>query len=554
MPPARLAPSAHAPKQWVNLDNLDSLAFNFPGQDGSKETGWAIYAEPIDPKNPLGAVKQVGAPTEGFSCIDDVARVALIYLDRFEKDPSNKAFADKATQAVNFCLNLEDGKGTYYNFVEEDGKINKDGITSKPGMNWWTARAFYALAKADRVLKDSADPALLKRIEAAQGRTLDRLEAEHRAANVPPELEAAYKQTGVKPGGLVDHSGTITSIFALGLIEKLKAGNSPRERELLESYGDSMVKLTRPKDEPLLGGLHLNSLWDTKTVHLYGNRQVQALADGGVLLNKPEWIASAREEADTAYPRMLTSWLVPFAFSPSPEPNPQIAYAAEAVVTNLQSVYKATGETKFSMLAGLYGTWFNGANAAGLPVYHPETGRSFDGVDPHGVSTNSGAESNIETQFAMNALEGSPGEKLLGLAHTATGSTDKILEGDDFKPTSGQPQRENRTLNGGAVRQIWSLKDADKLSVNVPEGGGLLTWKSTGGSSLQIGDQAVVPQDGTWQITQLPNGGKVELGGNVQIDSLVHRPSESERTWTDGTKTVALQVQANDDSWKILGA
>jgi hypothetical protein len=502
----------------------------------------------------LGPVRQVGAPGEGFSCIDDVARVALVYLDRFEKT-QDPGMAERASEAVRFCLNLQDGQGHFFNFVEHDGAINREGATSKPGLNWWTARAFWALSRAERVLPD-AD--LKGQIHGALEKTMEQLELERSKAEVPPELQAAYAETGVKPGTLVDHSGSITSIFALGLIERLKADPSAaRERSLLESYGDAMVHLERPTDQPLLGSLHINSLWDPTTVHLYGNRQVQALADGGKLLDRPDWVASARREADRAYPRMLTSYLIPFAFSPSPEPNPQIAYAAEAVVSNLQAVYRATGEQKFSLLAGLCGTWFNGANAAGLPVYNPASGRSFDGIDPKGVSTNSGAESNVETQIAMSALAGTPGEALLGLAKTESRDTDQLLSEDSFQVKAGAPGHEPRTLNGGAVRQLWTLATGDRLAV----GPGLLTWKSPSGTPLLVDPDGsgplpaykVFPSDANWQVTPLPAGPVEVLGSKVLIDSVVQRPAEASRTWSDGTRTVSLSVSAQDDSWKLMG-
>ena len=559
--PATASGPAAPAEPWENLDNLDSLTFSFPGQDGTPKTGWAIYAEPVDRKDPLGPVHQVGAPNEGFSCVDDVARVALVYLDQFEKT-GKPELAGKATQAVQFCLNQQDGQGHYYNFVNQDGTINKTGPTSEPGLNWWTARAFWALSRAERVLGPTADPKLKDSIDQALDKTLDRLEESEKDTKIPPELAGVYAETGVKPGSLVDHSGSITSIFALGLLERVKAKEAqglpdPRDKALLETYCDAMTKLARPSDDPFTGDMHINSMWDPKTVHLYGNRQVQALASAGQALNRPDWIESARREADHAYPRMLASYLVPFAFSPSPEPNPQIAYAAEAVVSNLQAVYRATGENKYSMLAGLYGTWFNGANAAGLPVYNRETGRSFDGVDATGVSTNSGAESNVETQLAMASLQGSPGEALLDYGKTVSVPAEKLLTEDALKVASGAPTTVSRTLNGGAVRKEWQLTGNDALSVAEPNPADTdyVTWKSEGGA-LNVqpdGSPAVtVPaSDGGWQVTRLPAASLYKLGGNVEIDSVVERSPELSRQWTDGGHSVQLKVDSQDGNWQL---
>ena len=538
----RIAPPALS---RVNLNNLDSLAFSFPGQDGSLQTGHAIYAEPVDRLDPLGPVKQIGADDEGFSCVDDVARVALIYLEQFEKTRQPQ-WADKATQAVRFCLNQEDGQGRFFNFVERDGKINRDGPTSKPGLNWWSARAFWALSRAQRVLDD---PALLQKVQTSRQRTLERLQEAHSQNQAPPELAQAYAETGIRPGGLVDHSGSITSIFALGLLENLDERSLP----LLTDYCDSMQKLAVTPDHPMLGNLHLNSLSERNTVHLYGNHQVQALAQAGARLGRNDWVDSARREAD-AYPRMLVSHQLPFAYSPAPEPGPQIAYAAETTMANLQAVYQATGEQKYSDLAGLFGTWFSGANVAGKPVYHPPTGRAFDGVDPQGVSTNSGAESNVEAQLAMSAMQDSPGQKWLGYGHIQEFQGETVRYGTDFQVAAGQPQVRPRVLNGGAQRPNWELGPQDRLGLSSQNG--TLVWKSAGGALSVDPDgpgplpaYQVAPQGNLWQTTALPDGQNLHVGGPVTVDSLVEKPDHLQRTWSDGQSKVQLEVDSC--GWRI---
>ena len=537
----RIAPS-------VNLKNLDTLAFPFRGQNQSPQVGWAIYAEPVDHADPLGPVRQVGDSDEGFSCVDDVARVALVYLEQFEKT-GQPLYADKATQAIRFCLNQEDGQGHFFNFVERDGTINKEGHTSKPGLNWWSARAFWALGRAQRVL---SDPNLREQIGEARGRTLDRLEEARDRAEIPPQLSQAYAELGVRPGTLVDHSGSITSIFALGLLEQL----DPRSKSLLGDYCEAMQKLEVGQSQPLLQGLHLNSVSDQTTVHLYGNHQAQVLAEAGVRLGRPDWVASARAEAD-ACARILASQQLPFAYSPAPEPGPQIAYAAETTIANLQAVYRATGEERYSDLAGLYATWFSGANVATKPVYHPPSGRAFDGVDPQGVSINSGAESNVETQLALSALEGSPGQRWLDFGQVKSVQGERLFVGDDFKVASGAPLLQGRVLNGGAVRPNWTLGDSDRVNISTGSDPSLLVWRSNGGP-LQLDPDGPGPlpcqtfqsSNSGWQTTPVPRNGQLELGGRVTIDSLVERPALLQRRWSNGQAEVGLQVDAT--GWRLL--
>lgn len=533
----------------ANLDNLSSLEFSFPGQDKSQLTGWAIYAEPVDKSNPLGPVRQVGDDDEGFSCIDDVARIGQIYLNDFERTGSPVS-AQKAREAIEFCLNLENGKGLFYNFVEQDGRINKTGHTSFLGFTWWTARAFTALAQAERVLTD--DPEFTARLGASLDRTLERMTEHREKAEVHPNLEKIYQRLGITPGTLLDDSGSITALFALGLVQRVRSGKADEaQQKLLGEYGEALVKGRHDADHPFLGNLHINSLNDPQTVHLYGNNQVQALCEAGVALDRPDFIASARLEAEHAYPQLLASWMMPFAVSPSPEPFPQIAYSAECAVSNLQALHKATGEKKFSLMAGLFGSWFGGANVSGKPVYHQPTGRAFDGVDPQGVSINSGAESNAEALLAMQALDGTPGAALLNATRTNDPQGIAVRSGADFQP-QGAATAETRGLNGGVQRSIWKLEPGAEIALPSPTvDPSWVTWNGPPGSHLDFstGEQSgrVAFDSGThFDVDGLPVGvtGLRNSGREtVWVESLTERPATLTRRWTGESGTVELKVE-----------
>lgn len=541
-------PANEKPAALANLDNLQSLEFVFPGRDQVQLTGWSIYAEPVNPKNPLGPVRQVGDDDEGFSCVDDVARIALVYLRDFEKT-GNPQHARKAKEALKFCLNLEDGNGLFYNFVEKDGAVNSDGHTSFLGLTWWTARAFRALAEGERVLQQS-DPELARRMSASLDRTTERLQAYRNDPKVYEGLLPEYGRRGITPGTLPSDSASITALFALGLAQRVKSGHGgPGAAKLLEEYAQSIAKGRVQADHPFLGNLHLNSLNDTQTVHLYGNRQVEALCEAAQVLGKPELLSTAKEEGDHALPRLLAAWTMPFAVSPSPEPFPQIAYSAECAVSNLQALYKATGEEKYSELAGLAGTWFMGANVAGKPVYDAATGRSFDGVDPQGVSINSGAESNVESLLALQTLEGSPGAELCRPAQTALEQPALVFQGSDFVPGSGA-EREHRGLNGGAVREIWKLAPGATLSAPEVHDVGLLTWTGDSGARLSVDQREALAYKAPhgFQTDRLASGSHVLQNtgtSDLWVESLVDRPSTLTRRWS-GEVNASLTVTGLD--------
>src|SRR5690606_32111774 len=79
-----------------------------------------------------------------------------IYLEHYELtgDPASLAHA---RDAITFLAYMRQDDGTYANFVYRDGRQNLTGITSRPGVNWWMARAVWGLAKA-RAVFHSVDP------------------------------------------------------------------------------------------------------------------------------------------------------------------------------------------------------------------------------------------------------------------------------------------------------------------------------------------------------------------------------------------------------------
>lgn len=134
-----------------------------------------------------------------------------------------------------------------------------------------------------------------------------------------------------------------------------------------------------------------------------------ALAVAGEVLEEPRFTALARHEASTFVPLLLTYGGADQAWTPTPSDTVQIAYGADAVLQNLLAVARATDEAVFEQLAGVAGAWFFGNNRAGEPMYDPQTGRTFDGLEPDGrINRNAGAESTIHGLLSMLALDAHP--------------------------------------------------------------------------------------------------------------------------------------------------
>ena len=94
----------------------------------------------------------VDASSEGITCVDDVARAAIVYLRYFELS-GDSSVINSTKRLLRFVLALQADDGEFYNFIFSDGTINKQGRTSKKSFDFWAARGYWALAKAYKIFK-----------------------------------------------------------------------------------------------------------------------------------------------------------------------------------------------------------------------------------------------------------------------------------------------------------------------------------------------------------------------------------------------------------------
>ncbi|MDA3859789.1 MAG: hypothetical protein PF445_01045, partial [Melioribacteraceae bacterium] len=96
----------------------------------------------------------VDAESEGTACVDDVARALVFYNKDYEYNGNIESLR-KSKQLVKFILHLEAEDSTYYNFVFEDGQINKTFRTSVSGFQWWMWRALWSMAESYETINSS---------------------------------------------------------------------------------------------------------------------------------------------------------------------------------------------------------------------------------------------------------------------------------------------------------------------------------------------------------------------------------------------------------------
>lgn len=339
-----------------------------------------IYCEAPD-------YKHVGDDDEGMACVDDAARAARFWLNEFERTGDSKA-KERAWKLLQFLLVMQADDGEFYNFILEDGTINTTGPPSvRKALDWWTARAFRSLALGWRLFKDS-DKEKSEILARSLEKSLTRLET-HFLKQPDPDLTI--------------YGPDKCAVYSLGLLEC---------RTLFEKRADQLIlfftgriddhKHTFGTDPQYTVHTSWKNIW-----HAWGALQVEALARSGKALGRQDWIQQAEAEGRGFFASTLQSG-IPNVFEiednklQNLELYPQIAYGIGSVVHCQISLFDASGDSTFLVLAGLTASWFNGQNAASQPMFEPVKGYGFDGLlSPEKINRNAGAESTIEALLAL---------------------------------------------------------------------------------------------------------------------------------------------------------
>lgn len=137
------------------------------------------------------------------------------------------------------------------------------------------------------------------------------------------------------------------------------------------------------------GDVLKNSRFEVGAPHLWAHIQEGALAWASTVLDDPSLLEVAARSAEAVVVPAIRD-----RFTATPR---SVAYDVSSCVWSLDRLADATADAQWAELAAEGRAWFDGHNAAGMPVYDPVAGRVADGIDHDLVSENSGAESNIVT-------------------------------------------------------------------------------------------------------------------------------------------------------------
>ncbi len=426
-----------APEQIESIVNFDHLLHLTEEIQFANDTVHIvhIYSEYPD----YAWVDAADSGPEGITCVDDVGRAVAVYLRHYELT-GDLTSLERVRPLLKFVINMQTEDGQFYNFIFRDYSINKEGITSYKSFGWWAARGVWALGAGYRAFRD-VDPVFASSLENALLRSFDQIDillenytsfANVNDRQVPAWLIYQYDT----------YSASTVSELMLGLCEYYAATKDERTGRYIEMFGEALMKMREdnPYEFPYAVFFSNPEMW-----HAWGNGQAQALATAGMLLENDEFIRAAEMEVRSLYPRLALHRMIREYRLDDPGSKKefqQIAYNLRPVIVASLRTAEATGDKSYKILAGLLGSWFTGNNVLGIPIYDPETGRCFDGInDAETVNRNSGAESTIEALYSLIELEAVHDiQQYLFSQKVSSRETDSTIEAD-FIAKDGNPYR-----------------------------------------------------------------------------------------------------------------
>ncbi len=176
-------------------------------------------------------------------------------------------------------------------------------------------------------------------------------------------------------------------------------------RTLLERFGDELVALLDEARRPE---------WEWFEIVLaYDNARLpEALIRAGRALDRPDftacglstlgWITGQQTSPEGRFRAIGTeSFGRPYA---DPMPFDQQPLEAQATIDACAAAYHATGDASWVDEAQRAYRWYLGQNDLDLPLASTGDGGCFDGLTPHGLNRNQGAESILALQLASCAM------------------------------------------------------------------------------------------------------------------------------------------------------
>ncbi len=388
---------------WTNDTHLKGLYKLVRMANGIDVGIVGIYAD-------YPSYQPVSAPGEGFTCVDDVSRAALFYLN--ETDIStNVEKQGMLLKLTEFVLQMQADNGYFYNFLQNDFSINKTYSTSVAIPDWWSWRALWHLSQVHTFYKIK-DVVLAGRIQVAINKLVSNIKRDF--GNLPQDTKIVNGIT--VPKWLPSGSGTDQSaIMMLGLYYVYSENQDAEVLKIIEKIADGILLMQKGNATQFPYGAFMSY---ENTWHAYGCDQAYALLKIGKALNKQNWITAAQNEVDNFYPYLIKEgFLESFEIQQTgttinllkKSGFAQISYGIRPMIWAAIELYKINNDAKYLTQAGQILAWYVGNNPAKQKIYDKTNGVCFDGITSStNVNKNSGAESTLEALWAFQLAEKYP--------------------------------------------------------------------------------------------------------------------------------------------------
>lgn len=591
-------PSSSAGAGGARLTNLAHLRFllaEVPVVATATHTTYAIETSPrvLAPwtyadTDGAGGYRPVGGGTrdaatgywtQGAYNADDIARAAVVFLRDWAASREGQS-RDEARDVLRSLAFLQTASGPNAGRVvlwqQEDGTLNPSAIPvelpdpSDSAESYWLARTVWAFGEGYAAFR-AEDPDfaafLLSRLHLA----LDALGRES-LSRAGQWVQSDGRRL---PAWLIAGGADATAEAMLGLVAAAEAGDA-RSRTALEIYGEGVAAMAT---DPAAGwpfGAVLPWTGSLGFWHAWGAAAPEALGRAGALLHRRDCISASVADAGSFTPQVLTTGGPHNAWAPLPA-EAQIAYGAHGRVAGAVAAAAVGGEG-LRVLAGLAAGWFFGANTAGIPVYDPATGVTFDGVETDGrVNRNSGAESTIHGLLTMLLLDAN--RDIARIATSITGLTSfsglRVLEAEGARLSAGctvvRPEGGAWTGEGNLSGTAYvRVPRGETVEFDVTEPGGILhglvwrqaaeagdavwevfrgrkrLWTSTtpaggtGDKGLTEADGMLVPQLLGGDLPGEPVVVRCTSRGDVRLDALVVQPAVSTAVYATASGPAVL--------------
>jgi len=388
-------------KGLINTSHLDNL-YELINVNGNNLGIIHIYSEYPD-------YKWIGDEDEGITCVDDVARAAIFYIEHY-KLCHDKASYKKARSLIRFVLYMQAENGFFYNFIMPDYSINKTFKTSVAEPNWWSWRALWSLAEAKDVFKD--DKKFNKKID----RSIQKILTSAKKWFSTETKTVNYNGFELPSWLPFETASDQSALIAKSLCIYFNKSKDQSVIPIIRKLADGILMMQAGDKEKFPFGSFLS--WQN-TWHGWGNCQSEALLLSAEVLNDKNYSSSAINEIKYFYPYLireqyfsnfeLSKDSVGIIYILKQEKFSQIAYEISPIVQSSLKAFEIKKDTTLLHTAIDAALWFFGKNVLNKPMYNQSSGRCFDGIiSEKEVNKNSGAESTIEALLSLISIEKYP--------------------------------------------------------------------------------------------------------------------------------------------------